>query len=442
MRLPICVAACCACLTAGFGQSGPGDSLDKYQKELETNPRGSLAHYRIAEIFLQQNNYQSAANELREALNGDLDPKWIEMWSHIELGKIFDLTGQRDRAVNEYRLANESPPDRSLPPVGKDAVGPEPIETSEPEYSEEARAAGIEGSVALTGVITADGVARNMRVTRSLGFGLDEKALGAIARWRFRPGTDKGQPIPMVITASIEFRLPEKQSRWHLIRAEFQPPEGASRPRFLQTKYPYGSGISVYAVDEGAVVMATGREGTARIALDVDEHGTPVNLRVLGASHEVWGREAMAVVREWQFVAGMKAGAPVAVPCTLDLVWAGTTLTPLGLHWAMAQMGTSDPAQTAPSSDSKTNSLAVLYMPQPSYTDAARQAGLEGTVVISLLVAEDGAPQDLSVVRSLGMGLDEKAVEAVSQWRFRPTLLNGRPAATRVAVEVRFALNQ
>ncbi len=52
-----------------------------------------------------RDNYQQAANEFREALNGDLEPKWTEVWSHINLGKIFDITGQRDRAVNEYNLA-------------------------------------------------------------------------------------------------------------------------------------------------------------------------------------------------------------------------------------------------------------------------------------------------------------------------------------------------
>jgi len=82
-----------------------GDALKEYQKALETNRTSSLAHYRIAEVFFLQNNYQSAANEFREALNGDLMPKWTEVWAHINLGKIFDITGQRDRAVNEYNLA-------------------------------------------------------------------------------------------------------------------------------------------------------------------------------------------------------------------------------------------------------------------------------------------------------------------------------------------------
>jgi tetratricopeptide (TPR) repeat protein len=82
-----------------------GEALKEYQKALETNRTSSLAHYRIAEVFFLQNNYQSAANEFREVLNGDQTPKWTEVWAHINLGKIFDITGQRERAVNEYNLA-------------------------------------------------------------------------------------------------------------------------------------------------------------------------------------------------------------------------------------------------------------------------------------------------------------------------------------------------
>jgi hypothetical protein len=82
-----------------------GEALKQYQRALEANRNSSLAHYRIAEIFKLQNNYQSAANEFREVLNGDLEPRWTEVWAHINLGNIFDVTGQRDRAVNEYQLA-------------------------------------------------------------------------------------------------------------------------------------------------------------------------------------------------------------------------------------------------------------------------------------------------------------------------------------------------
>jgi aminopeptidase N len=92
----------------GQEQVAQGDltaALVEYQKALDVNKNSSLAAYRIGEVFFMQRNYQSAANSFRDALRGDDDPKWTEVWSHIELGRIFDVTGQRDRAVNEYRLA-------------------------------------------------------------------------------------------------------------------------------------------------------------------------------------------------------------------------------------------------------------------------------------------------------------------------------------------------
>ena len=82
----------------------PG-GLEEYQKALGINSTSSLANYRIGEVLFTQRNYQAAANAYRDALRGDNEPKWTEVWSHIQIGKIFDVTGQRDRAVVEYRQA-------------------------------------------------------------------------------------------------------------------------------------------------------------------------------------------------------------------------------------------------------------------------------------------------------------------------------------------------
>jgi aminopeptidase N len=86
-------------------QGDMAGALSEFNKALDTNKNSSLAHYRIAEVFFTQHNYQAAANAYRESLNGDGDPRWTEVWSHIQLGKIFDITGQRERATNEYRQA-------------------------------------------------------------------------------------------------------------------------------------------------------------------------------------------------------------------------------------------------------------------------------------------------------------------------------------------------
>ena len=80
-------------------------ALAQYQKALEANPQSSLASYRIGELLFTQRNFQASVNSYRDSLRGDGEPRWTEVWSHIALGKIFDITGQRDRAVSEYRLA-------------------------------------------------------------------------------------------------------------------------------------------------------------------------------------------------------------------------------------------------------------------------------------------------------------------------------------------------
>ena len=80
-------------------------AIAQYQQAIELKKRSSLAFFRIGEVFLEQRSTQSAANSFREALNGDLDPQWIEVWCYINLGKVFDMAGQRDRALNEYQKA-------------------------------------------------------------------------------------------------------------------------------------------------------------------------------------------------------------------------------------------------------------------------------------------------------------------------------------------------
>jgi aminopeptidase N len=83
------------------------DAIQEYQHALDLQPNNSLAHFRLAEAMFYQKNYQAAANAFRSALDGDLDAnyRWVEVWSHIYIGKIYDLTGQRERAVNEYSKA-------------------------------------------------------------------------------------------------------------------------------------------------------------------------------------------------------------------------------------------------------------------------------------------------------------------------------------------------
>ncbi len=91
--------------------------------------------------------------------------------------------------------------------VGNGVSAPRPIETPDPEYSEEARKAKYQGVVVLALVVGPDGRPRGMRVQRSLGMGLDQKAIEAVQRWLFEPAKKDGRPVAVAISVEVNFHL-------------------------------------------------------------------------------------------------------------------------------------------------------------------------------------------------------------------------------------------
>lgn len=81
-----------------------------------------------------------------------------------------------------------------------------------------------------------------------------------------------------------------------------------------------------------------------------------------------------------------------------------------------------------------------IFRPEPEYSEEARKAKFQGVVLVSLVVDEKGNPQNIRVMRPLGLGLDEKAIEAVQKWRFKPGLKEGRPVPVTALIEVKFSL--
>ncbi len=335
----------CLPLTRGICQDDPDDQIAEYARLVAADPASSLAHYRLGEAYLHYDNLQSAVGEFSQALRGDRDPAWTQVWSHIHLGRIFDGTGQHDRAMSEYREAQKTGDNTLgaldeannylklaehaiyLPPASRPLVNREPIQETDPEYTEEARIAELEGMVVLNGEIDEEGFARNLKVAEPLGLGLDQKAIEAVQQWRFEPVVDQGRLYQTAARITVDFRLSTKRSRWHLIQAQFDTPPGASRPVFSNAEYPIGAGIGPEAMEEGRMVVAMGRLATAKLTFDVDPHGVPMNLRIANASEPVWGSEATAMVGQWRFTPAMKNGIAISVPCTLELVWGQKQLT-------------------------------------------------------------------------------------------------------------------
>ena len=82
----------------------------------------------------------------------------------------------------------------------------------------------------------------------------------------------------------------------------------------------------------------------------------------------------------------------------------------------------------------------AIYAPEPEFSDEARRVKFQGEVTLLAIIGADGLPKRLQVVRSLGMGLDEKAIETVRTWRFDPAKKDGRPVAVQMNIIVNFHL--
>jgi TonB family protein len=319
---------------------GQTDRVEQYRKQLEQHRNSSEAHFWIGVSFIEQKQWQKAANELREAMNGDLQPAWIEVWARIYLGEVLDISGQHDRALNEYRqakrtrddyagaqrfvdelLTQTSPITFRLSTDLDRIVPPKVIERVEPEDTDEARLVSLEGTVQMVCEIGEDGSLRDVSIKQGLGLGLDEKAVEAVRKWKFAPGTFDGRPISMQISVEVEYgRGSERTSSWHLAVAEFHTPEGASRPVITSGPFPAGSHLSAKAY-ETVLRFPAHRSFRATITFEVDEQGVPRQFGIDTGALPGIGEDAIAFLRTWRFTPGLKDGAAIAVPCKFDFVW-------------------------------------------------------------------------------------------------------------------------
>ncbi|HYL74248.1 MAG TPA: energy transducer TonB [Bryobacteraceae bacterium] len=115
---------------------------------------------------------------------------------------VLVLAGGMAAIGQNTRLVKQQPPYR----IGGDVTAPVVVYKTEPQYSDEARIATMEGTATIAAVVGEDGVPRDLRVTRPLGLGLDDKALTAAQNWRFRPGMKAGLAVPVSATIQVNFR--------------------------------------------------------------------------------------------------------------------------------------------------------------------------------------------------------------------------------------------
>jgi TonB family protein len=307
---------------------------------------------------------------------------------------------------------NEAPLPASVYRVGPGISAPKVQDKKDPQYSEEARIAKLNGLVVVQLVVSEFGLVRDAKVLRPIGLGLDDQALEALSSWRFQPGTKDGTNVAVAANIEMNFRLLENRSPWTLTRALFNPPAGTMRPVLLQAPYPADIGLSA--------------SGNVDVSFDVDENGIPINFRTASSANPSLESEAIAIVSGWRFRPGTKDGKAVTVPATFRFT-----------H-AIPDSQSSGPGPIRVGGDVQAANL--INKTVPVYPREAKQAHIQGVVSLAVRIGRDGRVTSVSLISGDPI-LAEAAIEAVRQWLYRPTLLNGNPVEVDTQVNVNFTLS-
>ena len=170
------------------------------------------------------------------------------------------------------------------------------------------------------------------------------------------------------------------------------------------------------------------------VSLVVGSDGVAADVKVIRSLNPPLDKIALDAVKKAHFEPGTVSGKPVPVRIDVSLHFFGredtATLKVLQRKYS-GPMIAPKPYDVSPK---------LIHSVEAKFSDQARREGKSGVVVISLVVSEDGMPTQVHVVRGVGMGLDEQAVAAVNQYRFKPAMKDGQPVAAQISAAVSFNL--
>jgi TonB family protein len=200
-----------------------------------------------------------------------------------------------------------------LPAQNTGDTQPSLIYRSQPAYSAEATRARVQATVTLSVTIGEDGKAHDIAIRQGAGFGLDEKAIEAMGKWRFNPATHDGHPAAVPANIEMNFDILARNDKidraGQRARLNFTLPPHATRPELVAGQLPGNPG-------------ATGDQ-LLRFHLEVDSQGYAENITPLSATDLLWEKQAMLIVKTWRFEPAEVDGKPVAVEGVFELAHNG-----------------------------------------------------------------------------------------------------------------------
>lgn len=189
----------------------------QFQHARQVDPKRAGMALMWMAVVRQREGDADDAGRLFESAMAAQDPQSVDAAVIMEVYAQFlrrqgraDQAGELEVRASAIQRANAGPA-RATPAgayrVGHDVLTPSPVQRVEPQYSDEARAALLQGTVVVQVVIGTDGLTHDARILRGLGLGLDENALEAISQWRFKPGVKDGNSVKVAATIEVNYRL-------------------------------------------------------------------------------------------------------------------------------------------------------------------------------------------------------------------------------------------
>jgi TonB family protein len=184
---------------------------------------------------------------------------------------------------------------------------------TQPTYTEEARLAAVEGTAVVYAEITKDGSPENLRVLRSLGFGLDQEAIRTVQQWRFEPNLQNGQVTRVATYVPVRFRLDRQMYGTQLPsqggNEVFQIGDGVTAPRVI-------SPVGATYTDEARTAKL---DGKIVLFVEITSAGVVENVVVLQKMGKGMDESAVRAIKQWKFSPATKDGRPVAGVMTVEM---------------------------------------------------------------------------------------------------------------------------
>lgn len=414
-----------------YGRELPNLVSASLEREESLNFQGKpVPCYVIRAVYRGRAHNTAATAERRVWLTRDQDLVLRDQWAidsssngtplHVE-DTVDYSTIEWDVPLAAALFTFEPPPGSRLVAAGNAAANsptPTPVLTRrvEPEYTPEARAAGLQGTVSLYVEVQADGSPSYVSVLHGLSLGLDEKAVEAVEKSQFTPTPSSDSTGITRQSVNVDFRL-ENAGPWRVRMVAYTMEQNFDKWETMVKPV-----LSRYAAPEPAACPSMG--GRTVVQARIDTKGTPEMVMPSSGYAGPLADAAVRAVESWRFTPGTANRRPRAAEAIVELACGPPVTAPAGL----SQVGG---GVTMP---------RLAFRLDPEYSEEARAAKVQGTVVLYIEIDPTGHAENIRVTRSMGLGLDEKAMEAVMAWRFVPSMKDGSPVTVAATIEVNFRL--